>query len=235
MGRNPRPPEGPGPVVRGAVPPLDVPPDAPPLDVPLATPRLLLVPLTPALAEAALAGVGLPGPAGAALVSPGASARRDDPTCSPPRGELLPPRLTPAEDWPADEAGVVLARTALAGDASGQWLVALRSGLVVGECGLRAWSAPDEPEVGYGLAPSARGRGLATEAVGRLVEHLLARPGVRAVVARAGPDDAASRRVLRRLGFSPLEGSPEGRTPGLAPRRSGPGGAGPTHRRNRSP
>lgn len=232
MRRDPGPPEvGPH---RGAVPPLDVPPGVSPLDVPLATPRLLLVPLTPALAEAALVGAALTGLAGAALGPRGKSARGDDLTSSPARGEP-PPRLSPAADWPTDEAGVVLARAALAGDASGQWLVALRSGLVVGECGLRAWAAPDEPEVGYGLAPSARGRGLATEAVGRLVEHLLALPGVRAVVARAGPGGAASRRVLRRLGFTPVEESAGERTPGPGPRGPGPGGVGTTHRRSRSP
>jgi ribosomal-protein-alanine N-acetyltransferase len=184
----------------------------PPLDVPLATPRLLLVPLTPALAEAALTGAALATPRGRASADP------------------LPPCLVPAGDWPTDEAGVVLARAALAGDAAGQWLVALRSGLVVGECGLRAWAAPDEPEVGYGLAPSARGRGLATEAVGRLVEHLVARPGVRAVVARAASDNAASRRLLRRLGFTSEEGDP-----GPGPPGPGPAGAAVTYRRRRSP
>ena len=207
----------------GAVPQLEV----PPLDAPLATPRLLLVPLTPALADAALLGAALLGAAltGAALTGAAST--------GPAGGE--PPRLSAAADWPTDEAGVVLARAALSGDASGQWLVALRSGLVVGECGLRAWAAPDEPEVGYGLAPSARGRGLATEAVGRLVEHLLALPGVRAVLARAGPDAAASRRVLQRLGFTAVEPSAGERPPGPGPQGPGSGAVGTTHRKTRSP
>ena len=152
-----------------------------PLDVPLGTPRLRLVPLTPALADAAL------------------------------QGRALAGGLVAADDWPTDDAAVVLSRTCVAGVAGGQWLIARRAGLVVGECGVRSWTTAGEPEVGYGLAPSARGRGLATEAVGRLVAHLLAVPGVSAVVADAEPGNAASLRLLHRLGFAtgPGPGGPD--------------------------
>lgn len=148
--------------------------------VPLATRRLLLVPLTPALAEAALAGRRLPG------------------------------GLVAAEDWPGDDAAVVLARVALTGDGAGQWLVVLPGDLVVGECGVRAWPQPDEPEIGYGLAPSARGRGYAVEAVARLAGHLLAQAGVRRVLAETDSGNPGSVRLLRRLGFAPCEPSTGG-------------------------
>lgn len=148
--------------------------------VPLATRRLLLVPLTPALAEAALAGRRLPG------------------------------GLVAAEDWPSDDAAVVLARVALSGDGTGQWLLALPGGLVIGECGIRAWSQPDEPEIGYGLAPSARGRGYAAEAVARLAGHLLEQAGVRRVVAEADSGSPGSVRLLRRLGFTTCDPSTAG-------------------------
>ena len=72
------------------------------------------------------------------------------------------------------------------------WLV-LEDGVVVGDAGTHG--PPDEHgdiEIGYGLAEPARGRGLATELVPALAQHLLARPDVRRVVARA---------VLARLGF----------------------------------
>jgi RimJ/RimL family protein N-acetyltransferase len=56
-------------------------------------------------------------------------------------------------------------------------------------------------EIGYGLAPSARGRGLGTEAVGVLVAWAEQQPGVRRVAARVQVGNEPSRRLLRRLGF----------------------------------
>lgn len=53
-----------------------------------------------------------------------------------------------------------------------------------------------------GLAEPVRGRGLASEFVAALAQHLLARPGVRRVVARAVlADNIPSRRALERAGF----------------------------------
>jgi RimJ/RimL family protein N-acetyltransferase len=64
---------------------------------------------------------------------------------------------------------------------------------------------PDEDgdvEIGYGFAEPVRGRGLASEFVAALAQHLLARPGVRRVVARAVlADNIPSRRALERAGF----------------------------------
>lgn len=56
-------------------------------------------------------------------------------------------------------------------------------------------------EIGYALAPDWRGRGYATEAVGRLCAWAEAQVGVRALTARTDPDNRASARVLARLGF----------------------------------
>jgi len=63
-------------------------------------------------------------------------------------------------------------------------------------------SADGMVEIGYGLAPSHRGRGLATEAALELVRFAFTQPDVRAVVAHTLPADNESTRVLRRAGFS---------------------------------
>ena len=59
-------------------------------------------------------------------------------------------------------------------------------------------------EVGYGLAESARGRGLATEALRAMVGRASAL-GVATVVAMTAVDNLASQRVLERLGFTRLD------------------------------
>ena len=65
---------------------------------------------------------------------------------------------------------------------------------------------PAEPtgtvEIGYGLAPAARGRGLATEAAAALVAWAYAQPGVGLVLTHTLPTETASTAVLRRAGFA---------------------------------
>ena len=77
-----------------------------------------------------------------------------------------------------------------------------RDALVVGDCG--TVGGPDDDgavEIGYGLAASARGAGLATDAVRSLSGWLLGRPGVRRVVAETHQANVRSRAVLERAGF----------------------------------
>lgn len=83
-------------------------------------------------------------------------------------------------------------------------------GLVVGSIGFFGPPSPAddgvlEAEVGYGLVDDARGRGVATEAVGGLLAHT-DRVGVR-VRATVEPDNTASVRVLAKCGFTQLRGS----------------------------
>lgn len=80
------------------------------------------------------------------------------------------------------------------------WFVVV-DGEVVGEAGAKA--LPDDQgciEIGYGLVPSARGRGTATAAVRLLVDLAFGR-GVRKVIAEVLDDNLASQRVLAKLGF----------------------------------
>jgi ribosomal-protein-alanine N-acetyltransferase len=59
-------------------------------------------------------------------------------------------------------------------------------------------------EIGYILAPSCWGGGIAREAVSAVIDHIFAE-GQRKVFADTDPDNAASRGMLERLGFK-LEG-----------------------------
>lgn len=63
------------------------------------------------------------------------------------------------------------------------------------------WTRPDEVEVGYRYRRPAWGRGVATEAAAPLVRIALADPATTAVVAYARAANAASLRVLEKLGL----------------------------------
>src|SRR6266496_3556514 len=74
--------------------------------------------------------------------------------------------------------------------------------VVVGDIGFHA---PPDPSgtvtVGYGLAPSARGEGYATEALRAVIDWALAQPDVRRVEADTAHGNLASRRVMERAGM----------------------------------
>jgi RimJ/RimL family protein N-acetyltransferase len=81
-------------------------------------------------------------------------------------------------------------------------IVRRADGLAVGDAGFFGPPGDDgEVEIGYALVPGARGCGLAGEAVSLLAGWALSQPGVRALTARVEPDNAASVRLLDRLGF----------------------------------
>ncbi|MFD7459020.1 MULTISPECIES: GNAT family N-acetyltransferase [unclassified Streptomyces] len=60
-------------------------------------------------------------------------------------------------------------------------------------------------EIGYDLAPSARGNGYATEALRALAAWALARPDVRSLFATVERANVPSQRVVARAGFRPVE------------------------------
>jgi RimJ/RimL family protein N-acetyltransferase len=114
--------------------------------------------------------------------------------------------LTAAPGWPhADTADALrpLAEHGGPGPAHGTFLITVDD-VLVGECGwLGGPNDSGDAEIGYGLAGSARGRGLGTEAVGILASWVEQQPGVRRVTADALVGNEPSRRVLERLGFRP--------------------------------
>lgn len=93
--------------------------------------------------------------------------------------------------------------TRKAGRAVALAIVDALSGVVLGSCDIRRPDAEDPAlgEVGYLLAPDARGRGTATRAIGLLIDWSFRELGMERVQALVHPDNPPSARVLERLGF----------------------------------
>jgi RimJ/RimL family protein N-acetyltransferase len=107
-----------------------------------------------------------------------------------------------APGWPHADTLDALRPVAESGVADGSFLIA-DEGRVVGDCG---WFGPPDPEgtveIGYGLSPAFRRRGLGTAAVRSLLEWVEAQEGVTRVTARIEATNVASRRLIERLGFT---------------------------------
>lgn len=69
-------------------------------------------------------------------------------------------------------------------------------GRVIGKAGFY-----EMPDVGYILHPDVWGRGLAAEAVGAAIDHVFRTHEVETLTADVDPENAASIRLLERLGF----------------------------------
>jgi len=142
----------------------------------LRTERLVLRPLTPALADALLAGAAVAG------VTPAPGFPRPEDRTWLQRSQA--PAAEPSGVWLVEREGVVLGTVGVAG----------------------ALSPDGDQELGYGLVPQAWGDGIGTEAVGALCAVLERRPGVRRLTAEVLPGNEASLRLLRRLGFVQVDG-----------------------------
>jgi ribosomal-protein-alanine N-acetyltransferase len=117
-------------------------------------------------------------------------------------GELTDPPAAPG--WPHADTHSALLAALGTGDAEAlPWLVVLQpDGLVVGDLGWKG--RPDDDgvvEIGYGLAPAFRGRGIGGRAVQAFVHWLVDRVGVQRVLAEIHVDNVASRHLVERLGF----------------------------------
>ncbi len=91
----------------------------------------------------------------------------------------------------------------------GRWFqlgIATREGdCLIGDIGVQLHGSTGAlAELGFTLAPAAQGRGLATEAVGAAVQMLLRHTAVQRIVAVADTRNAASLRLLQRLGLRPF-------------------------------
>ncbi|MEV6925763.1 GNAT family N-acetyltransferase [Dactylosporangium sp. NPDC051485] len=78
-------------------------------------------------------------------------------------------------------------------------------GHLIGDIGVNRHDEGRQAEIGFTLAPRLQGGGYASEAVRRVVGHLLAEEGLHRVHASVDGRNAASSRLLLRLGFR-LEG-----------------------------
>jgi ribosomal-protein-alanine N-acetyltransferase len=125
-----------------------------------------------------------------------------------PAAGLLEAELPPG--WPDEAAAAILRRhldLLASGGAQaagfGVWIVTLpEARAAIGTVGFLGPPRDDGSiEMGYGIAASRRGRGYATEAASALRDWALSRPGVRSLRARSKEENAASIRVLEKMGM----------------------------------
>lgn len=89
----------------------------------------------------------------------------------------------------------------------GLYRVALKEGMVpIGICGMLKRDGLDHPDLGFAFFERHWFRGYASEAAAAVLEHSRTSLGHRRVLAITSPDNAASIRLLTKLGFV-LEGS----------------------------
>lgn len=85
----------------------------------------------------------------------------------------------------------------------GHWAVCARGdAAIIGFCGFRPFDDEPDVEILYGLAPTHWGRGLATEAAAAMLAWGFDRHGFDRVLALTDAPNAASVRVMERLGMS---------------------------------
>ncbi|MFI1170084.1 GNAT family N-acetyltransferase [Streptomyces melanogenes] len=110
-----------------------------------------------------------------------------------------------ADDFPAEGDRVVAGpfeqHPGWLGEHGHRLIIEGDSGLVVGSIGLFRPPSEGTVEIGYGLVPSRRDRGYATEATRALADFALTVPDVHTVVAGAELSNPASVRVLEKAGF----------------------------------
>jgi ribosomal-protein-alanine N-acetyltransferase len=73
---------------------------------------------------------------------------------------------------------------------------------ILGSCRFKTVPVEGEVEISYGVACELRGQGIATVAIGRLLQLAAADPSVNRVVAHILPDNDPSSRLASRLGFA---------------------------------
>jgi RimJ/RimL family protein N-acetyltransferase len=83
-----------------------------------------------------------------------------------------------------------------------KWKVYLRDGTFVGRAGVSVDKTTGEPEVGYSFARAHWGQGLASEAARGVIDWMWANTSVSELTAWAAVENAASRRVLEKLGMA---------------------------------
>jgi ribosomal-protein-alanine N-acetyltransferase len=85
----------------------------------------------------------------------------------------------------------------------GPWIAVHRAdGRVIGHCGLKHWPESTEVEVFYAFAKSYWGQGLATEGARASLRYGFEDLGLDRISAAAKLDNAASRRVLEKIGMT---------------------------------
>ncbi len=85
----------------------------------------------------------------------------------------------------------------------------LVDGIVVGGIGFHGPPREGMVEIGYGVVPSSRRQGVATEALRRLLDLAVGLEGIRRVCGRADADNVASQRVMTAVGMQLVGRDPD--------------------------
>jgi RimJ/RimL family protein N-acetyltransferase len=106
----------------------------------------------------------------------------------------------------ADAVRLVAEQAEVVPDTPGTWLqlalVLSSSAAVIGDCGIHfRGDDPQQVELGVTLAPTYQGQGLATEALGIVLEYVFHRLGKHRVTAVTDAENHAAAGLFRRLGF----------------------------------
>ena len=80
-------------------------------------------------------------------------------------------------------------------------IVEQSSGNLIGFCGAGMWRDAPDPEIGWWLARSHWGRGLATEAARTALDDALNRVGLKRIISVAMPGNTASIAIMKKLGL----------------------------------
>jgi RimJ/RimL family protein N-acetyltransferase len=107
---------------------------------------------------------------------------------------------------PADAARLITDQSEVVPDTPGTWLqlalVLSESASVVGDCGIHfREDEPRQVELGITLAPAHQGRGLATEALRRVLAYVFGTLGKHRVTAVTDAENHAAAGLFRRVGF----------------------------------
>ncbi len=104
----------------------------------------------------------------------------------------------------SDAERYIFENTINSGDEPGDWkqfgIFLLRNNKLIGDIGYCLLSSL-EAEIEYTVSPNYQGEGVATEAAGGLVEHLFEHKMLYKITARTAPENIASIKVLKNLGF----------------------------------
>lgn len=130
----------------------------------------------------------------------------DDQALFAPRSH---PHVRRFQGWsPAslDEARAFIARDATVAFGTvgtwTQWAIRDREdGVLIGDAGVCVGDAGRQAEVGCSIDPALHGRGLGTEALTVVLDHLLREMGLHRVHASVDPRNQAALALLERLGF----------------------------------
>jgi RimJ/RimL family protein N-acetyltransferase len=112
------------------------------------------------------------------------------------------------DEWPEDDLyeAIPVFRNLLemnGTDGFNLWIIIFKkTNMIIGSAGYIG--RPDDSgdvEIGFGVIPSAYGRGFCSEAVRALVDWGLQDNDVKSIVAHCSPHNAASQKVVEKLGF----------------------------------